>query len=181
MTAKISEDCKNESRRKIKQVISVERARRRDGDERRRYLQMLLFFVFMLFFFPLHKSQLWVTHVQIEDTLWGLCNNLSVRCVAAMHSEKWWLYVNCARVRYVCVCVWSCHRLVYQADAAVSLLYIYSQSCRCRAAAFDVCFSSFLCFSYIFPLPTAYLCLSLLDSFSCLSLPLVFFSILKWV
>lgn len=43
MTAKIS-DCKKGSRRKIKQVISVESERGgRDGDERMRYPQMLPF------------------------------------------------------------------------------------------------------------------------------------------
>lgn len=34
MTAKISEDCRNGSRRKITQVISVEGVKRRAGDER---------------------------------------------------------------------------------------------------------------------------------------------------
>lgn len=32
----------------------------------------------------------------MKDVQWRRCNNPSVWCSTAMHSEKWWLYVNCA-------------------------------------------------------------------------------------
>lgn len=91
MTAKIS-DCKKGSRRKIKQVISVESEREGGRWEAAMRSEAATFLSSC-------KRLCFQSHVcrAYKDTRRGRC------CVAAMHSEKWWLYVNYARVDRVSV------------------------------------------------------------------------------
>lgn len=82
MTAKISEDCRNGSRRKIKQVISGER-----GETEVRGCDV-------------------VRCCQLSPHMCGCrrVRNCGGRCcAAAVNSEKWWVYVNRAPVRCVFV------------------------------------------------------------------------------
>lgn len=92
MTAKISEDCKIGSRRKITQVISVKR-------EWEEGMEMRGCDIFRCCCFPLHCVCFSVKRVRMQQrTVTVLCKDASMCCMASMHSEKWWLYVNCARV-----------------------------------------------------------------------------------
>lgn len=116
MTAKIS-DCKKGSRRKIKQVISVESEREGGSweaamrSEAATFLSSCKRLCFQSHVCRAYKGR------SARTVLCGSYAFWEVMTVCKLHSSG------------SCVCASSCHKLVYQADAAISLLHICTNFC----------------------------------------------------
>lgn len=135
MTAKIS-DCKKGSRRKIKQVISVESEREGGSweaamrSEAAAFLSSCKRLCFQSHMCRAYKGRSARTALCGSYALWEVMTVCKLRSSGS------------------CVCASSCHTLVYQADAAISLLH---QLLLWFISLFTFCSSSCLSFP---PLPS---------------------------
>jgi len=119
MAAAIS-DCKKVSWRKIKQVISAEREW--EGGMEMKAMWYLQTCPSSSLVPAVSTFSHTCADASIKAMRRALCSNSSLRCAAALLWEVMTVCKLCSSG--FCVCVSSCHRLVYQAGKATRLLHL---------------------------------------------------------